>query len=298
MASYVHSWPISVFPGRLKPILYVTGDAILIVDFQNQRLITIHRDILANVKGSIDTNVAIHRENDNIISIDVYELKKFIVSLKINLEIATARFDRCELVAENKQVQKISYENGSVAKIQWEDGSVLDCENPGRLTLTKKDCKRIPGKMIDKSGSLRLIKLHPCGSDRNYFCMNYANCLGIGTFRNGKLCVKKITHTFFVGIRRFSLMEDNVLMLEIRKAGCYHHLMFIDCNEVKILDCIDLTRSDLRFLYRASNIFVELTLLRKDYLILRRRYVPLMSDLLLVPLIEIVFSYVCGDMPP
>ncbi|AYV84484.1 MAG: hypothetical protein Hyperionvirus27_4 [Hyperionvirus sp.] len=202
--------------------------------------------------------------------------------------------------SKSESTNKIEYNDGSAKIINWED-IYVDIWEAGRLTLTHY--KRMTGIFITHD-KLRLIKLHPRTNDssglyKKYFCLQYSNCLSIGSIRNNKLDVKNITHPLFGHIHRFCLREDNILMLVILKCyrvGYHQQLIFVDCNKIKLIGSIDLDKN-IAPPTTPAHIFTELTSTRKDYLLLQSKFTPSITPFLLPPLASIVFSYLFADIP-
>ncbi|AYV81230.1 MAG: hypothetical protein Harvfovirus22_5 [Harvfovirus sp.] len=293
--------PISLFPTRLRPIIFLCWRKLIIVDFVNGLLISVNGSILPKIVEFSWNTVEIDRKDDKIY-INVIHAGYFTCSLVIDLSRVTLTLLSQESSLENKQIISV-YNGDRVQEIKFEDGVTFDCVERWWLSTTKDGVKN-KGIYMKSVGIPRLLKLHsrtndPDGFYKYYFCWFDRSQLLIGTVHDNKFHTKEIINSLFENIYQFGLMEDNVLMLVT--ARCYmgdysQQLVFIDCNEVRIVDCIELD-------HHISNpvvphyAFDELVPIRKDFLTLQTRFVSSMGDCLLRPLVDIVFFYLFGNVP-
>ncbi|AYV83237.1 MAG: hypothetical protein Hyperionvirus5_43 [Hyperionvirus sp.] len=294
------SWPISIFPTRLQPIFYDTRDAIIIIDFLNGRLISINKKVLPAEFNRCYLK-EIYRDNDKIY-INALGKKVICADVEWGVLIATGNESLSEK-EEEKTICRTKFRNNSI--IDWGDGSTLDCFQFARLRAIMRNGERLPGMFMTNRGMMgRLIKLHPKKNDltefyKKYFCCNDGNSLVIGSIHNDVLHSKQITDPFFDKVNQFYLMEDNVLMLVIIievKGVFSQRLMFVDCDEVIIVGCIELPRDIPRLVSAADN-FTELKPIRRDFLRLQTKFILLLPECIIPPLAQIVFIYIFGNMP-
>ncbi|AYV82855.1 MAG: hypothetical protein Hyperionvirus3_1, partial [Hyperionvirus sp.] len=298
----VESLPL-LFPTRLRPIVYYGSNCIMIFDFFNGKLFCIDScRIPKKIQNRVWDSMEISRTDDKI-SINLRRVEIVVECLEIDLGICLAKQKPIshESPPENKLISRSSYSNGmtysngSSSIIRWDDDTTLDCVDPMRL-ITTKNKVRTPGIYMATSGTQCLIKLNPRTNDpdgfyKKYFCWSDTNSLRIGTIHNDELYTQEIKSPLFDRICRFCLTEDNHLMLFIliNGAGERHtwKLMFIDCNEVKIVGCIELKNFNVNMSRRWA--LVELTPIRKDYLTLRSSFVPPISNHFPIVLAEVIF---------
>ncbi|AYV84071.1 MAG: hypothetical protein Hyperionvirus16_46 [Hyperionvirus sp.] len=291
MASgHIISRPISILPTRLRPIFYVTTEFIIIFDFVNGRLILIQESIIPDFHPLYGHQREIYREDDKII-INGHWRDSNSISLMIDLKIDTFISSPAVAFPEKTQITEKRDIDSCINLIRFEDGTSVDSYNRGSITIRKNGKKS--AMFIGDFGVIRLLKLHPRADDKNYFCWNYADSLNIGTIQDNHLSIKTINNPLFRNIFRFCLTDDNILMLAILELHhkCSELLMFIDCNEAKIVGSVDLGKDVPKTRFSSAHIFAELTPIRKDYLLLRDSFIPAISEFMITPLAGIVFLY-------
>ncbi|AYV83793.1 MAG: hypothetical protein Hyperionvirus11_66 [Hyperionvirus sp.] len=278
------------------------------IDFLNGRLICFSEEEVGTRSPfplSWDT-VEIRRENDaikfNYLSDKTIQKNTF----KIDLEIPALTLLPKQKLPKRKQIRWLGPIHCECSEISWDNGISLDCF--GLLTISKNEDRvnRIyMGGARSKAPpqSQCLLKLHPRANDptgffKNYFCWVETDTIHIGTVHDNELHCETITDPQFEKIGRFCLTEDNILMaitFIAKPMNRYsRQLLFIDCNEVKMIGRIELDQNIPKFMF-ANYAFFELNPILKDYLTLQGRFVPTISIFLPCPLAEIVFFYLFGD---
>ncbi|AYV83145.1 MAG: hypothetical protein Hyperionvirus4_110 [Hyperionvirus sp.] len=291
---------ISIFPSRLRPIFFMCRGFIIIIDFLRGRVITINDKKFPPELKLSDRCFEIEIEHeDNKIYFHSYWDKtdiKFVPNIDLEImDITAVKYES----SPKKLRSHARFNDGSSLWIHWDDGSSLISDEVLHSAIKKKGHKKyrkyIRKKFYPRSSDRpchSLVKLHPLLNDptgffRKYFCWHIGNNLSIGTISSGELYVKDLVHPSFVNIDRFCLTEDNLLILSIKK-----ELMFIDCNEVKIVGVIELDQNIPKYVpYDMREYFVELNPSRKDLLIVRDKFISVLSDFMIRSLGEIVFYY-------
>ncbi|AYV83763.1 MAG: hypothetical protein Hyperionvirus11_36 [Hyperionvirus sp.] len=267
--------PIEIFPTRLKPILYLSLDSIIIVDFVNGVLFSSCE--MRRLRTRWDF-MQIQRENNKItIYLQTHER---IVTHCLKIDLGIPEIALVDGVVSDG-VAGITYSN------------VLD-DSFGNAS----GCWGSTASIFDIP---HLLKLHPRTHDpdglyKDYFCWFGAGILRIGSIHDNV----KLTHPFFSSIAGFSLTEDNILMLFIKIKEDYilsnTRLMFVDCNEVKVLGECSLP-NNFTMVPEESHIFAELQPTRNDFLVVKDRVIRLLFDYILPPLADIVLGYLVGNIP-
>ncbi|AYV83210.1 MAG: hypothetical protein Hyperionvirus5_16 [Hyperionvirus sp.] len=287
------SFDAPILTTRLRPILLVTMEYIIVVDFLNGRLTRMNKSVLRREFYLGWDGMDIHRE-DNQIYVDLHWNKSVGASFKIDLGIPHQVMSLEGSSGEKKQISQLKYDDGSCMVIDWGDNTLLNRDRYG-LTITEKGEKK-DRILFTNNESARLVKLHPRANDptgfyKKYFCFNDGNYLLIGTICDDKLCAaEKIIDQLFEDISLFCLTGDNLLMLLLSD-----QLVFVDCNEVTVVGRIELEGNIPISL--SHHIFTELSPIRKDFIMLEGKFRQFISAFILAPLAGIVFTYIFGDMP-
>ncbi|AYV84881.1 MAG: hypothetical protein Hyperionvirus48_6 [Hyperionvirus sp.] len=268
------SQPIpSVLYTRLRPIIYVGGSSIIIVDFLNRRVITVNQMILPSDYhfASPSDNIVIHRENDEIY-IKPNCSGKMGDCIKLDLKIL--------------QVTRIASFPGKPKQVDC--GALSSAAAADVCRLRNSEYSRwsfmlfLNPVMHNHSTGTAIYKKH--------FCDIHGDRLRFRT-HDGEFV--DIVHPFFENIIDYLLSEDNMLVLTIYvPEKKIRSLMFIECNEPKIIGMIALADNIPSCFDEPAHIFAELTPVEKDFMIFRSRWASVMSGWILPPLAEIVMAYV------
>ncbi|AYV81362.1 MAG: hypothetical protein Harvfovirus29_11 [Harvfovirus sp.] len=253
---------ISTLPTRLRPIFFLNGHSIIFVDFVKGRLITTNGRTSEPKFQSSWSDLEIWRVNDQIYITHLWQLWPT-PTLNVHTENPTLTF------ITPKEKNKLSNTPKQICQMQY---------------------------LKDSDGS-SLIKLH----SNKRFCYHTGNDLYFGELANDKIMQKKISYPLFPNIIRFCLTHDDLLMLLIlvhKPDGKFSYsLIFIDCDEVKIITTVELPGNIPKFEkgYR-HYFFAELTPTRQDYLHLQNIIKPSIEKFLPPPLATTVFVYIFGDL--
>lgn len=283
---------------RLRPIFLFSFPHVLIFDFFNNKLFSIDEYYLPkNFRGMNWNEVEFSRLDDKI-TVNAKNAGDVPGSLVIDLGTGCAkeiyRLRKRKKDDNKRQICK-SFISNIGYKSEWYENIDTASELSLRLTSIKNGVMTIETK-IQIGGNPHLLRLHPRTHDLNgFYCLKYIDRLRFGSFQGGDFFAEEIVCPLFENIRRYYLTEDNVLMLFILIENV-QKIMFIDCNEVKILSCIQL-RENINLTREWQCIITELTANRKDYLTLRTRFVSLIINHFPNVLAEEIFCYLWGVGP-
>jgi len=288
----IKSQSISIFPQRLRPIIYLTRTTLILIDFLNGRLISVDKSTLPSQLSIYYAKIEISCKDDKIY-FQVNQSELLVCCFVIDL--GSMMLNLCGIPKfENKEIFHGRVDiDGSKIFLKYEDGTEFDCDDSLRIAITKNGVRNRGIYMASPLGP-RLVKLHPRTNDpsgfyKNYFCWQYKNELRIGTIQNCELYTQQLISPLFENIFRFCLTEDNILVLFIP-----NQLVFIDANDVKIIACIEADH-DPSDRDKSDYIFGELIPNRKDILMLRSRLTSLIHPCLLPPLVDIILVYILDE---